>query len=229
MCTRHASYAFFERMRLISWRHVLFWCVWHGLRSSRTCFYIDASDSLLWLNFTRTQTIPDASEKDVTSRNQTHASNKRTGRMPCASSFMQQKSSCKSHFANMLPNKENKLQCTNVSNVMCVVFCFVFSMNKTVRPTDADKIAIFAQHPKSLGTAGIDFCLGIVLKQKDHQNKLCNNENADCMCETPAAAQVVQFARFCWLRPNHKFIEWLDILVLFFTALKQTLCRLKMK
>jgi len=38
-----------------------------------TCFYIDASDSLLWLTFTRTQTIPDASEKDVTSRNQTHA------------------------------------------------------------------------------------------------------------------------------------------------------------
>jgi len=28
VCTRHASYAVFERMRLISWRHVLFWCVW---------------------------------------------------------------------------------------------------------------------------------------------------------------------------------------------------------
>ena len=37
-CTRHASYAFFERMRLISWRHVLFWCVWYGLRSSRNLF-----------------------------------------------------------------------------------------------------------------------------------------------------------------------------------------------
>jgi len=23
-----------RRMRLISWRHVLFWCVWYGLRSS---------------------------------------------------------------------------------------------------------------------------------------------------------------------------------------------------
>jgi len=57
VCTRHASYAVFERMRLISWRHVLFWCVWYRLLSSRTCFYIDASDSLLWLNFTRTQTI----------------------------------------------------------------------------------------------------------------------------------------------------------------------------
>jgi len=38
-----------------------------------TCFYIEASDSPLWLTFARTQTIPDASEKDVTSRNQTHA------------------------------------------------------------------------------------------------------------------------------------------------------------
>ena len=26
-CPRHASCAFFGRMRLISWRHVLFWCV----------------------------------------------------------------------------------------------------------------------------------------------------------------------------------------------------------
>jgi len=54
----------------------------------KTCFYIDASDSLLWLTFTRTQTIPGASEKDVTSRNQTHAPKKRIGhtRMPCASS-----------------------------------------------------------------------------------------------------------------------------------------------
>jgi len=30
----------------------------------KTCFYIDVSDSLLWLTLTRTQTIPDASEKD---------------------------------------------------------------------------------------------------------------------------------------------------------------------
>jgi len=36
---------------------------------------------------TRTQTIPDASEKDVTSRNQTHAPKKRRGPMPCAYSF----------------------------------------------------------------------------------------------------------------------------------------------
>ena len=78
---------FFERMRLILWRHVLFWCVWYGLRSSRTCFYIDASDSLLWLTSTRTQIIPDASEKDAMSRNQTHALKKRTGRMPCAYSL----------------------------------------------------------------------------------------------------------------------------------------------
>ena len=34
------------------------------------------------------QTIPDALEKDVTSRNQTHALKKRTGRMPCAYSFI---------------------------------------------------------------------------------------------------------------------------------------------
>jgi len=57
VCTRHASCAVFERMRLISWRHVLFWCVWYGLRSSRTCFYVDASDSLLWLTFTRVGTL----------------------------------------------------------------------------------------------------------------------------------------------------------------------------
>jgi len=37
-CTRQASYAFFERMRLISWRHVLFWCVWCGLHSNRNLF-----------------------------------------------------------------------------------------------------------------------------------------------------------------------------------------------
>ena len=48
------------------------WCVGYGLSSSRTCFYIDASDSLLWLTSTRTHIIPDASEKDVTSQNQTH-------------------------------------------------------------------------------------------------------------------------------------------------------------
>jgi len=36
------------------------------------------------------------------------------------------RSSCSSHFANMLPNNENKLQCTNVSNVMRVPFCLVF-------------------------------------------------------------------------------------------------------
>jgi len=63
------------------------WCVWCDLSSSRTCFYIDASDSQLWLTSTRTQTIPDASEKDVTSRNQTHALKRRTGRMPCAYSL----------------------------------------------------------------------------------------------------------------------------------------------
>jgi len=31
--------------------------------------------------------MPDASEKDATSRNQTHAPNRRTGRMPCTYSF----------------------------------------------------------------------------------------------------------------------------------------------
>jgi len=36
---------------------------------------------------TRTQTIPDASKKDATSRNQTHAPEKRRGRMPCAHSL----------------------------------------------------------------------------------------------------------------------------------------------
>jgi len=74
-------------MRLISWRHVLFWCVWYGLRSSKSeskqwvwCVNIDTGST--W-----TQTIPDASEKDVTSRNQTHAPKKRTGRILCEYSF----------------------------------------------------------------------------------------------------------------------------------------------
>jgi len=35
-CTWHASCAFFEHTRLISWRHVLFWCVWYGRRSSKS-------------------------------------------------------------------------------------------------------------------------------------------------------------------------------------------------
>ena len=55
----------------------------------------------------------------------------------------------------MLQNKENILQCTNVSNVMREVFCFIFLMHKSVRPADTDKIVILAQHPKSLGTAAI--------------------------------------------------------------------------
>jgi len=56
---------------------------------SRTCFCIDASDPQLGLTVTRTQTIPDSTEKDVTSGNQTHAPKQRTGRMPCASSLRQ--------------------------------------------------------------------------------------------------------------------------------------------
>jgi len=64
----------------ISWRQVLFWCVWYGLRSSRSeseqwvwCVNIETGSSS-----TRTQTIPDASEKDLTSRNR---------RMSCAYSL----------------------------------------------------------------------------------------------------------------------------------------------
>jgi len=34
-------------MVLILWCRVFFGCFWYGLRSSRTSFYIDASDSLL--------------------------------------------------------------------------------------------------------------------------------------------------------------------------------------
>ena len=93
--------ALFGRMRLISWRHVLFWFVWYGLHSSRTGFYIDRSgprssrsESEKWVwsvnietGSTRMQTVPNASEKDVTSRNKTLALKKRMGRMPCAYSF----------------------------------------------------------------------------------------------------------------------------------------------
>jgi len=39
--------------------------------------------------------------------------------------------------------------------VRVVVFFFVFSMRKAVRPADANKIANSAQHPNGLGTAGI--------------------------------------------------------------------------
>jgi len=39
----------------------------------------------------------------------------------------------------------------------CVfLFCFL-SMRKIVRPTDADKIANLAQHPKSLATAALKY------------------------------------------------------------------------
>ena len=55
------------------------------------------------------------------------------------------------HIANMLTSKEIN---TNATSVMRVVF-FLFSIHKIVRPADADKIANLAQHPKSLGTAGI--------------------------------------------------------------------------
>jgi len=61
--------------------------VWYGLRSSKS-----ESEQWVWcINIetgsTRTQTIPDASEKDVTLRSQTHALKKRTGRVPCAYNF----------------------------------------------------------------------------------------------------------------------------------------------
>jgi len=73
-CIRLRPVRFFgARMGLISWCRVFFRCVWHGLSSSRTCFYIDASDSLL-----RVQ------ERAVLVDNrQTH----RTRRMPCAYSY----------------------------------------------------------------------------------------------------------------------------------------------
>jgi len=65
---------FAARVGLTLWCRLFFWCVWYGLRSSRTCFYIDASDSLL-----RVQ------ERAVLVDNrQTH----RTRHMPCACSFM---------------------------------------------------------------------------------------------------------------------------------------------
>jgi len=39
--------------------------------------------------------------------------------------------------------------------VRSFLFCF-FSMHKTVRSADTDKVAILAQHPKRFGTAEID-------------------------------------------------------------------------
>jgi len=39
--------------------------------------------------------------------------------------------------------------------MLCVLYLFVFDTQK-VRPADADKIANLAQHPKSLGTAGLE-------------------------------------------------------------------------
>ena len=56
----------------------------------------------------------------------------------------------KSHCKHVIKHRK-KLQCTNVSNVMRVFFCFAFSMHKTVRPADTDKVANLAQDPKSLG------------------------------------------------------------------------------
>jgi len=54
--------------------------VWSESEQWVWCVNIEARSS-------RTQTIPDSSEKDVTSRNQTHALKKRTGRVPCDYSF----------------------------------------------------------------------------------------------------------------------------------------------
>jgi len=42
-----------------------------------------------------------------------------------------------------------------VTDVMRVV-SFLFSIHKIVWPAEADKIANLAQHPKSLGTAGLN-------------------------------------------------------------------------
>jgi len=58
----------------------------------------------------------------------------------------------------MLTSKENKYKNANVTSVMPVVF-FVFDTQNLFsihRQADADKIANLAQHPKSLGTAGIE-------------------------------------------------------------------------
>ena len=73
-CTRLRPVRFFgARMGLILWCRVFFGCAWYGLRSSRTCFYIDASDSLL-----RVQ-----KRAVLVDNTQTH----HTRRMPCAYSF----------------------------------------------------------------------------------------------------------------------------------------------
>jgi len=49
-CTRHASCALFGHICLISWRHVLFWCVWYDLRSSKSeaRYRRDAAGAARW-------------------------------------------------------------------------------------------------------------------------------------------------------------------------------------
>jgi len=74
---------------------------------------------------------------------------------PNITTIMRQRSCCRSHIANMLSNTEKNC---NVQTFLMLCVCFFvlfFSMHKTVRPADTDKVANLAQHPKRLGTAAL--------------------------------------------------------------------------
>jgi len=74
-----------------------------------------------------TQAIPDASEKDVSSWNQTHAPKKRTGRMLCAYSFMSTVHSLRSacDILNLTQNIGKWLYC-KIKNKPCHFLVAVF-------------------------------------------------------------------------------------------------------
>jgi len=66
----------------------------------------------------------------------------------------QKKLLLKSHYKHVIKHRKN----CNVQTYLMLFVCFFvlfFSMHKSVRPADTDKVANLAQHLKSLGTAAL--------------------------------------------------------------------------
>jgi len=59
----------------------------------------------------------------------------------------------------MLSNTEKNCNVETCLMLCEWIFILFFSMHKTVRPADIDKVANLAQHPKSLGTTAIGYRL----------------------------------------------------------------------
>ena len=148
-CKRHASCAVFGRMRLILWRHVLFWCVWYGLRSSK----IELEEWVWCVN------IETGSARNA---DQTHALKKRIGRMPCAYSLRPPRLSKKQtwtfvRFAKSFPNFFQKchqlLRGVYLTNLWLFLLFFYVSYPKDMTESEQNELrtlywAMFTKHPK---------------------------------------------------------------------------------